>query len=91
MLQEIKKLADGALALQNKNVMDEALRKISALCEQLDSYSDENQATYGQGLNLGAAETKDEFSEITQTLGDTKSAIASEVFENIPTDNGGVE
>jgi hypothetical protein len=33
MHQEIKKLADEALALQNKNQMEAALREISALCE----------------------------------------------------------
>ena len=34
MYQQIKQLADDALALQNKDSMDAALRKISALCDQ---------------------------------------------------------
>lgn len=34
MLNKIKALADEAIALQNKNRMDEVLREISALCEQ---------------------------------------------------------
>jgi|AraplaDrversion2_2_1032049.scaffolds.fasta_scaffold00773_42 hypothetical protein len=33
MYQQIKQLADDALALQNKNRMDAALREISALCD----------------------------------------------------------
>lgn len=33
MLNKIKALADEAIALQNKNRMDEVLREISALCE----------------------------------------------------------
>jgi len=32
MLNKIKSLADDAIALQNKNRMDEVLREISALC-----------------------------------------------------------
>lgn len=34
MYEQIKKLADDALALQNKDRMDAALREISALCGQ---------------------------------------------------------
>lgn len=34
MYQQIKQLADEALALQNKDRMDAALRDISALCNQ---------------------------------------------------------
>lgn len=33
MLNKIKALADEAIALQNKNRMDEVLREISALCD----------------------------------------------------------
>jgi hypothetical protein len=33
MYQQIKQLADDALALQNKDRMDAALRDISALCD----------------------------------------------------------
>jgi hypothetical protein len=33
MYQQIKKLADEALALQNKDRMDAALREISGLCD----------------------------------------------------------
>jgi hypothetical protein len=33
MYQQIKQLADDALAIQNKNRMDAALREISALCD----------------------------------------------------------
>jgi hypothetical protein len=33
MYQEIKRLADEALALQNKDRMDAALREISGMCE----------------------------------------------------------
>lgn len=35
MLKKIKALADEAIALQNKNRMDEVLREISKLCEEL--------------------------------------------------------
>ncbi len=35
MYQEIKKMADDALALQNKDGMDSTLREISVLCGQL--------------------------------------------------------
>lgn len=35
MLKKIKELADEAVALQNKNRMDEVLREISKLCEEL--------------------------------------------------------
>jgi hypothetical protein len=34
MYEQIKKLADEALALQNKDRMDAALREISTLCDQ---------------------------------------------------------
>jgi hypothetical protein len=33
MYQQIKQLADDALALQNKDRMDAALRQISAMCD----------------------------------------------------------
>ena len=33
MYQQIKQLADDALAIQNKDRMDAALREISALCD----------------------------------------------------------
>ena len=45
MYQQIKRLADEALALQNKDRMDAALREISALCgdwrtmSQMESYA----------------------------------------------------
>lgn len=35
MYEKIKQLADHALAVQNKNGMDAALREISALCDQV--------------------------------------------------------
>ena len=34
MYKQIKQLADDALALQNKDSMDAALRKVSAMCDQ---------------------------------------------------------
>lgn len=34
MYQRIKKLADDAIALQNKNTMDAALREIAQLCDK---------------------------------------------------------
>jgi DNA-binding SARP family transcriptional activator len=34
MYEQIKKLADEALAIQNKDRMDAALREISTLCDQ---------------------------------------------------------
>ena len=34
MYEQIKKLADEALAIQNKDRMDTALREISTLCDQ---------------------------------------------------------
>lgn len=34
MYQQIKQLADDALALQNKDRMDSALRQIGAMCDQ---------------------------------------------------------
>lgn len=45
MHTEIKKLADEALALQNKDRMDAALREISALCEQAGVGVGDEQAT----------------------------------------------
>lgn len=85
MFQEIKKLADDALALQNKNVMDESLRKISALCGQLDSCPDENQAAYGQGLNLGSVDTKDNIASAAF------KRVLGTVFGNVDAGNGGAK
>lgn len=36
MHSKIKKLADDAIALQNKNGMDAALREISAMCADVE-------------------------------------------------------
>ena len=36
MYKQIKQLADDAIALQNKDQMDAALREISAMCEPVE-------------------------------------------------------
>ncbi len=45
MYEQIKKLADEAVALQNKSAMEAALREISELCDGANAPSDEPEAT----------------------------------------------
>jgi hypothetical protein len=42
MYQQIKQLADDALALQNKDRMEAAMREISALCSKADEQQPES-------------------------------------------------